>query len=594
MLDHLETLDPPPVVRRRRRSPWLRLLRAVAAVVLVGSLSFGMVAMDSHQAEATAGLLLAPALAGAAEGALPLAAWLGAVTPAGWVILGGVALAAGLYATKDYWLPYVQGTFGQGKEDGPSQVGGTGTGFGTVNSNFTLGGVTVSGTQLTLAGVYACPSSCTVNLHVAYRLQCKEPSGTVKDFADVFNFSNKALTSTNTALNVTLTCQYTVGGTPISGTPIALEAGVAGDGNLPPLETGDKPAGPATHKYWGLFKKDGFDPASPDTTYTASVECIRPDGTKFTLTADTAGDQKAIKMPSCEAASPGSHGTGKTTVVGKPPAVSGQPSQTLYTTPGITGTPYPKCEPGIPGNGCVLSVSVDGKPCVMGDWQCAHWADLKTEAPARLQCNYGPYLGIAIDTCNPLERAYETGGVVANEPNTDGNPSTRSDTDPAGNTVPKSATSPQTATGTGTAPGGAGVTAPAGSTTEQAECFPNGWAALNPVEWVLKPLGCAFVPKTNLQARVQNTVNTAALLPPMSWFNGVNMTAPGGAGCPNWTVHVAGFSENVVCESSFTAALRGSRNLVFTMLAAAMIWPLIRSLWYAAIPFIRVSPASGK
>jgi hypothetical protein len=135
---------------------------------------------------------------------------------------------------------------------------------------------------------------------------------------------------------------------------------------------------------------------------------------------------------------------------------------------------------------------------------------------------------------------------------------------------------------------------PGSPEAQAAECWPNGWAMLNPLEWVLKPINCAFVPKQDIQARVQNTVNTASALPPMSWFAGVNMTGPGGANCPNWNIEVAGMSRNVICDSSFTAALRGSRGLVFTMLSAAMIWPLIRSLWYASIPFIRVSPTSSK
>jgi hypothetical protein len=31
------------------------------------------------------------------------------------------------------------------------------------------------------------------------------------------------------------------------------------------------------------------------------------------------------------------------------------------------------------------------------------------------------------------------------------------------------------------------------TTSDEAECFPSGWAALNPVEWVLKPVKCALV-----------------------------------------------------------------------------------------------------
>ena len=40
---------------------------------------------------------------------------------------------------------------------------------------------------------------------------------------------------------------------------------------------------------------------------------------------------------------------------------------------------------------------------------------------------------------------------------------------------------------------------------ENGECFPSGWGALNPVEWVVKPLKCAFIPRQDLKTRAGQT-----------------------------------------------------------------------------------------
>jgi len=189
-----------------------------------------------------------------------------------------------------------------------------------------------------------------------------------------------------------------------------------------------------------------------------------------------------------------------------------------------------------------------------------------------------------------MEPAYRPGGAPANEENMDGDPATRNYTQPGGTTY----TPPST--GTGTAPGGfpsAGVNP---STGTSPNCSAPEWS-WNPIEFVFNPVLCAmqeaFVPKTDIQMRSDALRDQASEVVPISWLTNP-ISGPSGGGCPNWTINVQGLSKNVVCDSSFTAALVAVRYPLFGIVAAAMVWPLIRGIWYASIPVLRVSPGSHK
>jgi hypothetical protein len=230
----------------------------------------------------------------------------------------------------------------------------------------------------------------------------------------------------------------------------------------------------------------------------------------------------------------------------------------------------------------------------MGVSACVNWASLNQDPnwSPRISCQYGPYT-LATSSCNPLEQAYEPGGAPATDPNTDGNPDTRSDTQPDGNTQPRPSTDPNAPPATGTAPGGFPTT---GTGSPDVDCLKDAWS-WTPVDWVFKPVGCAltqaFVPKTDIQAESNSLRDESNTKVPFAWLQ-TPITGPAGGGCPAWVVHVGGFAENVVCDSSYTAAIRGIRTPLFGIVAAAMVWPLLRGIWYACIPVLRVNPGSSK
>lgn len=568
-----------------------RLLRPLVMVGIVGTLSVSLVVTTPSNAQAfVVPPIPPPVIAGAVEALAP-AAWAAAVTPAGWVILGGVALLAGAYYTKDYWLPYVQGAFGQGTPDQNTNVPPSGTGLNIdprihnngVSWNINANGVKVGAfVDLVINGAGA---PATNNYEVTYRKWCETPSGSV-----YMQDAQIDAPSINTYYTPTqyLTPRLTIDACRVAADKIVgVKAGPAkGDGDLWKAN-GQK--GPDTVSFIGRKTTDTahFDPASPDVKYTTTVECIRKDGTKFSLSADSSGDAKGVKMPSCAASVPGSHGTGKTTVDGFAPNTT--TPQRLYDLPANTpATNQPLCGGTRPGQGCKLSIAVDGKPCVVGDFNCVNWLDISKQDLTRVQCSYGPY-AVGLDSCNGLERAYEEGGAPATQENTDGNPATRNDNDPAGQPVQNPTTT------TTTVPGGAAPAPPPGSTTEQAQCFPSGWATLNPVEWVMKPVGCAldsaFKPKKDIQTRLTGMQTKFSGKVPVSWFTGGTANVSGGS-CPtNWALDVQGQHVSLICGTPVEGILLAFRPVMGAMLVIAALWPLLRSLFYAAIPILKVNPS---
>ena len=566
-------------------------VKPAAMATIAGGLALSLVVTTPSNAQAFVPPVPLPVVFGATQMVLPeLMATSAVLGPVGWTIAGLTVLGVGLYATRDYWVPYVTGAFGNPKTDVPYEGVQPGT-MGT-DPNLKLSGGYIDGrsTHVNLMKSNQ-PSSGFFSWTVAVRFECRWDNGS----------ANTVFNSYHTQTNVTFpwpgkdlvnTCSAVQGGVTKLGVPVGVEWGLVGTGQFIPYASANhKGSGPANYLSAGGFGINAFDPRSPDVKYENTVECIRPDGSKFTLMATSHGADGGLKMPSCEAASPGSHGTGKQTVVGFAPGST--KGETVWDVQAPTADPNkPLCSPTRPGTGCKLQILLDTSPCVVGMWECENWLDLSKDPnwTPRFSCQYGPY-SVPLETCNPLERGYEPDGAPASEENTDGDPSTANNTDPAGN--PQTGEPPVTST----VPGGASpapVGTVPGTTVQAAECFPTGWGMLNPFEWVLKPIACAFIPQTNLQARAQNTVNSMAAMPPFSWFSSINPVAPGGASCPNWHVDIGPVSYDAICDSSFTEAIRGSRNLIFTMLGSAMVWPLIRSLWYASIPFIRVQPGSSK
>lgn len=561
-------------------------VKPAAMAMVAGGLALSLVVTTPSNAQAFVPPVPLPVVFGATEMVIPeLMATSAVLGPVGWGIAGATVLGIGLYATRDYWLPYVTGAFGQPDGDKPSAPGGTGTGYGTANANHVLDGVAVQGTDgrsVAITQHYACASTCSYNGHLALRYLCKNTStGAVIESKPVITIAASITQTANLGTQI-ITCNA---GYLIKG----IEAGLAGDGALP--LRGTQPAfGPSNHLFWGDLLTGGFDPRGADVKLKSTVECIRPDGSKFTITADSLGSDGAVKMPSCEAAESGAHATGKESVTGLAPGATNP--ETLWDVQAPPVSPDKGlCAPTRPGPGCKLQILIDSAPCVVGAWNCINWLDLSKDPnwTTRISCQYGPYT-VPLSTCNPLERGYDPDGAPASEENTDGDPSTRKNADPAGN--PQTGEPPVTVP---TVPGGPATGAPPGSSTEQAECFPSGWAALNPVEWVMKPVGCAldaaFKPKADIQSRLTSMQSRFSTKVPVTWFGG-NVANVSGGSCPtNWAIDVQGQHVPLICGTPAEGIILAFRPVMGAMLIVAALWPLVRSLFYAAIPILKVNPS---
>jgi len=158
---------------------------------------------------------------------------------------------------------------------------------------------------------------------------------------------------------------------------------------------------------------------------------------------------------------------------------------------------YPLCA----AAACKYSVSIDGKTCISGDPECANWTLIRRTTPDRVTCHYGPY-SIDCDLVPWLERAYEDGPRTATRVNTDGDPDT-ADTEPKKPTIPNPTVTPSSPVIVDTIPperpcieGDMAKCTPRPEPPEIAEetdeCWPHGWGAVNPANWVLQPMKCAI------------------------------------------------------------------------------------------------------
>lgn len=554
-------------------------------VAIAGTLSLSLVVTTPSNAHALVEefAVSAPVIAGATRMAIPtLMATSSILGPVGWTIVGVGLLGVGLWATHDYWWPYVTGAWGAATGSNSTEaVAGE---FVSIDSHLAMaGGGSVSGNNYMVGWTYDGAATTNGSMRMHYKIKCTTSADV--PVADKTGYVQYTYGKDYKGTTAAFPCAQS------TYKPVGIIIGAA---NADPDLGGAKYMGPHNIVRFGTMNTadPGFDPRGADTKYETDVECIRPDGSKFTVTKQSVGTDGALKVAACEASSSGSHGTGKLTVRGFKPGDTSTTGQTIWSATAPTVDPAMKpCSPGTPGSGCKLAVKVDGVECLMGLFDCEHWTDLRDDPAqsSRVSCQYGPY-AVAIETCNPLERAYEEGGSPATEENTDGNPATRKDTDPNGNQVPKpSPVDPSTI------PGGAASGVPSGSTTEQGECFPTGWGMANPVEWVMKPVGCAldaaFKPKTDVQTRLSSMQTKFSTKVPVTWFGG-NMENVSGGACPtSWAIDVAGQHVSLICGTPAEGIILAFRPVLGAMLIVAALWPLIRSLFYAAIPILKVNPS---
>ena len=537
--------------------------------IVAGGVSVSLVVAPPSHALAIAPLV-PPLIEGATE-AIGGEVITGALVsnPIGWGILAVGAVGIGLYATKDYWLPWVAGQFGSGNASQPS---GTPSGSAYALSGLLLTNVTLKDSHTMNSHLtWNAGAGSNLNAHFAYIQECQYATssgiGDANGYFTINNIGQARNVGAPVDLSLDFGCHAIKGGVDYYGTPVALKVGLAGTDGMPALPTdGSVPsAGPTNEVMYGAFKSGQFSPTDPNTRYTVTVECISTNGTKSSLMRDTYGDKGAIQFPSCEGAGLG-HGTGVISITGTPPT-GGTPVHLWDTTAPPVNPAEPLCSPALPSEGCAYSISIDGKPCVVGDVQCENWPSIArsdTSTPPRVSCNHGPYIAV-LAACNILEKAYFPGGAPATIPNTDGDPGTSGNTDPNGTPIPQPAP-----VQTGTIPGGAGQpgagASPNPADTNGNDCFPNGWGVFNPVEWIQKPIGCAlswaFVPQgttmTQLEAQVKTDVDRVGFGPIQAAV--VGMFAPLGtlgSGCqgPPVTFAMHGQSDTIYPFQACTAPM---------------------------------------
>lgn len=139
---------------------------------------------------------------------------------------------------------------------------------------------------------------------------------------------------------------------------------------------------------------------------------------------------------------------------------------------------YPECGQGA----CMLDLLVNGESCFQGNSDCADWfTDPQKET--KYGCKYGSHVQ-PLAECTVYADLFKPNGAAVSDPETGA---------PMPGVAPSTGGKPVMENGV------------AGS-DEPRNCFPSGWAVLNPVEWVVRPVQCAmewaFVPRKAIVGEV--------------------------------------------------------------------------------------------
>lgn len=136
--------------------------------------------------------------------------------------------------------------------------------------------------------------------------------------------------------------------------------------------------------------------------------------------------------------------------------------------------------------------------CFDAPEQCVSWSTEVQASPDTYRCYYGGAL-VAISECNVYTRVFDRDKVQQG----------------TGYADPSTGTGVTTSTGTAvtTNPGAAltSMSTPASDPSKPRQCFPSGWGAFNPFEWVLQPVKCAlewaFVPRESVLSSFRANVS---------------------------------------------------------------------------------------
>ena len=277
-------------------------------------------------------------------------------------------------------------------------------------------------------------------------------------------------------------------------------------------------------------------------------------------------------------------------------------SSTWTPTGGAPQTVIPETESAIPSIPEEYPACLSPGACAITLWQvtpsgllscgalavaCPEWyADpLRSD---NFECRWGPYT-VALSYCSTMR----TPGEVR--------PNTRLNPDGSQTVVewPSASPDPQidgdTYTGTDPVPGPDDLPAP--SDSESSDCFPRGYGAFNPAEWVVKPVGCAlawaFVPKL-AGPRVEALGATLTTVAPFPEFESVvqwlSPPADTSTGCLDLTLPIWFVDQDVPvldsCDPSdpIVKALTPVRTLLGIAVWVAVLGPLAWWFWREYAP----------
>lgn len=574
---------------------------------VAGTVAVSLVVTTPSNAQAFVPPPVLPAIFGATEMVLPeLMATGSLLGPWGWGIAAVGALGVGLYNTRDYWVPYVTGTFGKQATDGPAGTfdqGVSGT-FPTASPSPTAsaspspspttagkvaqpdGSITLKNSRPSADGrtifwdqTFVATAGSFTNFAFGFKLQCKMDGGWGAD-AQGMRYNEQTSPSGQTSpgtITRSLGCKWSDNYGDHYGQVVGFVAGSPGLDGLAPFPSNWSGAlrSPGNTTTFGNFAPRDIDPRTDKTKYTTTVECIANDGTRASISAESLGGAGGLTIPSCAAAGLG-HGTGKIHVDGFLDG-STTPTPVWDAKPPTPDPAMPLCDPSRPGQGCKLGLKLDNQECVMGLFACANWAELSKDPnwTPRYSCEYGPYV-VALAVCTPLEKGYQPGGAPATNPNTDGDPKTGDNTGPDGKPDPGPNNTPTT---TGT-PGAGGQPNP-NADPKGKECFPTGWGVFNPLEWVMKPVGCAltaaFVPTntvvqaqtTRIQDKIKNAGPGKVIAAWQTTFNSVG----GGSGCagPPVTFSMEGYAQTMRPFDACSGGMATAASISFAVSSVMIV-----------------------
>jgi len=224
---------------------------------------------------------------------------------------------------------------------------------------------------------------------------------------------------------------------------------------------------------------------SGEGTITATLECMNAAGELSKVVASLDGilavPGAVVKLPDLGCGQGGFAVSKKVDFQPKGSTTPAQnvldPAKSTPTPPVADGTAASEADCYNGTKACILEVRKgSGESCGPNAVYCADWAK-DPNATGNYKCTYGGK-DVDINKCSPL-RAPNIGPLPG--------------TDKDGNQLPYNAPVPEefdNEVGEDQADqiGGEGKS----DSADGQACFPTGWAVLNPVEWVMKPVGCAI------------------------------------------------------------------------------------------------------